>query len=260
MEIGVIESHKLPPMKEPRSLLILFLLFIVTKSSSQDFQINLLKVDLDTSKNQLLITYTIDNKAPSDKFHITIEIKRQNGESIEPKTITGDHGDNIKPGNTKIIIWDLGKDTISLDEDISVKIKGEKLTESFSKGSLLLRSIVFPGWGQTKMTGNPWWLAGIAAYGTLAGGFIYYQKSLSTYDLYSDATGQTRHDLQEQYDKEYNISKALFIASASIWVANIIWAAAMPNQKQPLKHANLYIKPVTIPRHQGAMLSLRVDF
>jgi hypothetical protein len=82
-------------MKKQRSIFILFFLFIVFKSSSQDFQLNLL--NLDFANNQLVITYSIDNLCVSDKFNIRIEIKRQNGEPIQLKTLTGELGDNIKP-------------------------------------------------------------------------------------------------------------------------------------------------------------------
>jgi hypothetical protein len=245
-------------LEKQKSLLILFFLLIVSKSLSQDFQINLLK--LDFANDQLIITYSIDDKNASDKFIIQVEIKRQNGELIQSEAITGDIGENIKSGNTRRILWDLGKDSIYLDEDISVKIKGEKNVKSYNKGKLILMSAVFPGWGQTKMTGKPWWIGGLAVYGTLAGGIIYHKKYLDTYDLYLNAGAQTRQDLAQQYEKEYNISKALIIASASLWVANIIWVAVAPNHEKPLKHANLYIEPVTIPYHQGATVSLRVDF
>jgi hypothetical protein len=247
-------------MKISRSILILFFLFLVYKSSSQDFQITQLKVEFNG--NQLLMSYNIDNKNPIEKFHITIQIKGGKGESIQPKTITGDIGDRIKPGANKRITWDLGKDAIYIDEDISVKLFGEKSIEYDSKGSLLLRSIVFPGWGQTKMTGKPWWLCGVAAYGALAGGVIYYNKCYDTSVIFNDPlTPQyEKAALEDKGSKEFLNSRIFSVTAASIWVANIIWVAVMPNQKQPMKHARLYIKPVTIPDYQGAMLSLRVNF
>jgi hypothetical protein len=247
-------------MKKRRAFLFLLFFVIVSKSLSQDFQINLLKTDF--SNNQLIITYRIDNKSASDRFLISIEIRRQSGEPIKAKTITGELGDNIKPGNAKIIIWDMGKDSISLDEDIYVKLIAEKRIESSGKGKLLLMSTIFPGWGQTKVTGQPWWLGGVAAYGALAGGIIFYNKCGDTADLYNDplTPPEDKADLKDQGDKEFRISRIFSITAASIWVANIIWVAVMPNQKQPVKHANLYFEPVTTPNYQGAMLSLRVNF
>jgi hypothetical protein len=211
--------------------------------------------------SQLHITYNIDNKNSKGKFNIRIEIHKQNGDPITPKSISGDLGDNIKSGNSKKIIWDLEKDTVYLDEDISVEILGNKLPESFRKGSLILMSTAIPGLGQTKVRGKPWWLCGVAAYGTLASGFIIYKSSLNTYDAYkAEDNPNTRTDQYNKAQKKLNIANTLFIASATLWVANIIWAAVTPNSNQPLKHVKVYLEPVTIPRKEGAMLSLRVDF
>jgi hypothetical protein len=247
-------------MKNSIFSFFLLFLFAVFKTSAQDFQITQLK--LEFNGNQLLISYNIDNKNPSEKFHITIQIKGERGDSIEPKTVTGDIGDRIKPGANKRITWDLGKDEIYIDGDISVQLFGEKSIDYYSKGSLMLRSIVFPGWGQTKITGQPCWLVGVAAYGAFAGGIVYYNKCVSTADLYNNPlTPQYKKAaLEDKGNKEFLNSRIFSLSAASIWVANIIWVAVMPNQKQPVKHAKLYIKPLAIPDYQGAMLSLRVDF
>jgi hypothetical protein len=241
------------------SVFFLFLL-IIYKSSSQDFQIT--QLQLDFSGNQLHITYNLDNKNSAGKFRIRIEIKRQNGLLIQPGAISGDIGENIKAGNNKVIIWDLGKDTISLDEDISVKLTGDIIAKSYSKGSLMLMSTVFPGWGQTKITGRPWWLCGVAAYGALAGGVIFYNKCYDTSIIFNDplTPKYEKAALEDKGSKEFLNSRIFSVTAASIWVANLIWVAVMPNQKQPMKHARLYIKPVTIPDYQGAMLSVRVNF
>jgi len=243
-----------------KKFLILFFLFIVSKSSSQDFQIT--QLQLEFINNQLVITYNIKGKNPDNKFLISIEIKKQNGEPIKANAITGDIGKNIKPGDARKIIWDIGKDSIFLDEDIFVKLTGDKIAESYSKGKLILMSTVLPGWGQTKMTGQPWWLGGVAAYGALAGGIIFYNKCYDTSVIFNDPlTPQNeKAALEDKGNKEFLISRIFSVTAASIWVANIIWVAVAPNYRQPMKHAKLYIKPVTIPNYQGAMLSLRVDF
>jgi hypothetical protein len=246
-------------MKKRRSFLFLLFLFIVLKSSSQDFQITQLK--LEFYGNQLHISYNIDSKNSTSKFHIEIKINKGNGDPITPKSISGDLGDNIKSGNNKRIIWDLKKDTVYLDEDISVEIKGEKHIESFSKGSLILMSTAVPGLGQTKVSGKPWWLCSLAAYGTLAGGFIIYKSSLNTYNAYkAEDNPNTRTDQYNKAQKKLNIANTLFITSATLWVANIIWVVVTPTSNLPLKHVKVYLEPVTIPKYDGAMVSLRVDF
>ena len=171
------QNHR--SMKKRRYFLFLLSLFIVTKLSSPDFQITQLK--LEFINNQLIITYNINSQNPADKFRISIEIKKQKGEPIKPNAFTGDIGKNIKSGNTRRIISDLGKDSIYLDEDIFLELKGEKIVESYNKGTLILISTALPGWGQTKMTGKPWWIGGVAVYGALAGGIIFYNKCVDTF-------------------------------------------------------------------------------
>ena len=224
-------------------------------------------MNLEFYDNKLHITYNIDDKNPSDKFIIKIQISRQNGEPVRTKSITGDLGDSINPGKNKTIIWDLEKDNFYINEDISVEISGEKLAssvqpgESISKSSLILMSAAVPGLGQTKMSGNPWWLGSFAAYGTLAGGFIIHKSSLDTYDKYKESMDRVKsEDLFDKAQKKLIISNTLFITSATLWVANIIWAAVSPDRNLPLKKAKVYLKPVTIPDNAGIMISLRVDF
>ncbi|MGD0756961.1 MAG: hypothetical protein ABR927_18080, partial [Bacteroidales bacterium] len=106
-----------------------------------------------------------------------------------------------------------------------------------------------------------WWLCSVAAYGTLAGGFIIYKSSLNTYNAYkAEDNPNTRIDQYNKAQKQLNIANALFVTSATLWVANIIWAAVTPNSNQPLKHVKVYLEPVTFPKYEGAMVSLRVDF
>jgi hypothetical protein len=198
----------------------------------------------------------------NDKFRIIIEIKKSNGESIVPKSITGDLGDNIKPGNNKIIIWDLGKDGFYLNEEITFEIFGEKQSQNFSRSSIVLMSVVLPGLGQTKMTSKPYWLGGVAAYGALAGGYIFYKSSLDTYELYDSEINDPlkREDLWNHVQKKYNISNILFISAATIWISNIIWASIAPISNQPGKYARLQLEPVVDPYYRGALVSLRIDF
>ena len=170
---------------------------------------------LEFINNQLIITYNINSQSPADKFRISIEIKKQNGEPIKPNAFTGDIGKNINqeiPGELSGI-W--GKDSIYLDEDIFVELKGEKIVESYNKGTLILMSTALPGWGQTKMTGKPWWIGGVAAYGALAGGIIFYNKCVNTADLYNDqlTPPEDKAALKDKGNNEFLISRDIFYHS-----------------------------------------------
>jgi hypothetical protein len=249
-------------MKMRVFLFSLLTIFVFYKSSAQDYQITQLKLEFDISKNQLLITYNIDSKSSNDKFNITVVVNRQNGESIQPKSISGDIGDNIRTGNLRRIIWDLGKDALFIDEDISVEVKGDEIIKSLNKSSLMLLSAVLPGLGQTKMTDKPWWIGGIPAYGALAGGIIFHKISLNTHDKYLLETKDipAREKLYNKCEKEWLISTGLFASAATLWAANMIWMAVAPDKQNPDKYINMYLKPAIFPEYVGTMVSVRVNF
>ena len=141
-------------MNKKSFILFLIFLFLVIKSFSQDFQITQPKLDYDG--NQLSILYDLITRKSSDKFYVRIEIENANGLAIQAKTLSGDVGENVTPGNNKKIVWIPEQDSVYLNEDVIVEIKAEKYIKSFNKGSMMLYSTVFPGWGQTKISkGKP---------------------------------------------------------------------------------------------------------
>ena len=249
-------------MKMRVFLYSLLTLFIFNKSLAQDFQITQLNLEFDISKNQLLITYNIDSKNSNDKFNITVVVNRQNGESIQPGSISGDIGDNIRTGNLRRIIWDLGKDSLFIDEEISFEFLCNKQIKYISKGSIVLMSVALPGLGQSKMTGKPWWIGGVAAYGALAGGFVFHKSCLDSYEDYKaeKTNSSVRADLWNQVQKKNSISNIFFISAASIWVSNLIWVSVTPNTNEPRKHAGVYLRPMAVPCYKGALVSLKLDF
>ena len=57
------------------------------------------------------ITYDVED-ADGDLLEITVEASDDDGETytIIPQSLTGDVGENITPGEGKLIVWDVGKD------------------------------------------------------------------------------------------------------------------------------------------------------
>jgi hypothetical protein len=240
--------------------LLLFFLFLVFKSFSQGFELTRPRLLIDG--NQLIIFYDIISKNSNDQFYIWVEIRKANGESIETKTFSGNIGANVKAGKDKKIIWTPEQDSIYLDEDIFVEVKAEKYIKSFNKGSLMLKSAVFPGWGQTEISnGKPLWFAGIAVYGTLAGGYIYHKKYLNSYDSYkTEEDPLKRVDLLDQTQKQLNISTVMLYSAVSAWAVNVLWIAFIPNKYHPLQNVKLSVNSSPGPYNRGLLFSLRFDF
>ena len=122
--------------------------------------------------------------------------------------------------------------------------------------------MVLPGWGQTNISnGKPWWVAGIAVYGTLAGGYVYHKKYLNSYDSYKTQEDPLkRADLLDQTQKYLNISTVMLYSAVSAWAINVLWVALTPNNYQPLQHVKLSLNSSPDLYNRGVLLSLRFDF
>lgn len=239
-------------------LILIFFPFTVI-SFTQGFLITPLKLEFDGK--QLQITYDFVNKSDADEFYVWVEMEKKNGQPLRVKALSGDIG-KTKSGKDKKITWIPDKDSIFLDEEVLVEVKAEKYIKSFNKGSMMLLSTAMPGLGQTKISkGKPYWLTGVAAYGALAGGLVVHQSYVKSYDSYRDEEDPTkRRDLLDKAQSQLNLSGALLVSGAAIWVANLFWVAATPNKYQPLKHVNLSLDQSRGPFKGTTLLSLKVNF
>jgi hypothetical protein len=247
-------------MKIQRLFLFLFSLFLMSRSFSQG--VLLTQPRLKTEGNELIIYYDIITRKLTDQLFIWVEMKRSNGEIIQAKALSGDVGANVKAGNNKKIIWSAEKDSIYLNEEIVVEVKAEKYIRSFHRGSMLLKAVVFPGWGEASISGSKlWWLTGITAYGTLGTGYLFNKKYLKSYGSYKVALDPLkRQDLLKQTQKELDLSSVMLYTAASVWVANILWVALVPNRYQPLQHTKLSINSAPDLYNGRLLFSLKLDF
>lgn len=230
------------------------------KSFSQGFLLT--QPRLEPDGNQLIIFYDIITRNLADQFYIWVEMKKSNGEIIQAKALSGDVGVYIKAGNNKKIIWSPEQDSIYLNEEVLVEVKAEKYVKSFNKGSMILKSIVFPGWGQTNISnGKPWWLTGIAVYSTLAGGYLYHTKYINSHASYkTEEDPLKRASLLRQTQKELNISTVMIYSAASAWLINVLWVTVTPNRYQPLQNAKFSLNSSPTSFKGGLFLSLKLDF
>src|SRR3990172_450083 len=178
----LLQNHNSSLMNKQELFLSVFLLFISLSISSQSPQIGIPKLEFDGQK--LLISYNIINENQSDQFYVWVVIQKKDGQILKMNSISGDLGD-IKPGKNKLITWEPAKDSVFLNEEVTVKVNAEKYVKSYNKGSAILLSVLVPGLGQSKMSkGKPFWLMGVASYGALAGGLVTYSGYKSNYDKY----------------------------------------------------------------------------
>lgn len=239
---------------------IIILLIVSFESSSQVFLITPPKLEY-TGKN-LQISYDIINKNNKDKFFVWVEMTKKNGEQITSASFTGDVGEMVQSGIRKMIVWEPEKDSIFLDEDVSVEIKAEKYLQTFNKGNAMLLSSVMPGLGKTIISkGKPWWLTGVVAYGALAGGIVTRKSYLKSYDSYlKEGDLIKRAAFYNQSQKQLSLSNVLIISGAAIWVVDLIWIAATPNHYKPMQHVKLRVDQSSGPNRGTPLLTLQLNF
>lgn len=136
-----------------RKLILLLVIFtsISVESFGQIEQIGTPKLDFDGQK--LTIQYDMNNASSSDQYYVWVLIQKKNGESVKMSSLSGDYGD-VKGGSNKVITWVPASDSVFLNEEVTVEIQAEKYIKSFNKGSVMLKSILLPGLGQTKVSGG----------------------------------------------------------------------------------------------------------
>jgi len=247
-------------MKTTKHILILFLFFLPFKSFTQSFQITPPKLEFDGY--QLKISYDFINNSQADQFYVWVEMEKKNGEMIAMESVSGDVGEKVKAGKNKQITWVPEKDEVFLNEEVFVEVKAEKYVKSFNKGSAMLMSTAMPGLGQTRISkGKPWWLAGVAAYGAIAGGMIVHNSYIKTYDSYRiEEDLSKRADLLNQAQQKMNLSSVLIVSGAALWAVNVFWVAITPNRYEPLQHVKLSLDRSPDPYNGSTLLSLKFNF
>ena len=246
-------------MKIPLYILT-FLLFLSLNSFSQGFMLS--KPVLHFTGQELHIGYDLISKKEKGHYYVWVETSKSTGEKLDMKALQGDFGEKIQPGSAKRIVWLPSKDNVFLSEEVYVEVKAEKYEKSFNRTSVLLRSVVFPGLGQTKASkGKPWWLTGVVSYGLVAGGVYQYSAFQKTYNSYrTEEDMSLRAELLNKAQKESILSNALLISGAAIWSANILWAAFQPNRYQPLKYAPVSFKTLASPGGLTGSLAFTYKF
>jgi len=96
-------------------LVIILFLFETIYSYSQSIQ----NVIFNEKENKIIINYDLIDSDNSHLYEITLEISNDGGVSFKslPKSLQGDIGKNIKPGEGKKIIWNVLKDVGELQGD-----------------------------------------------------------------------------------------------------------------------------------------------
>jgi hypothetical protein len=191
---------------------------------------------LEIHGENLNISYDILNSKPGERYSISLEVTDSKGSIINAQSITGDIGQSVEGGKNKKITWNYTSDNVKDEVNIYVKIVIRKYQASadseqiakqipaYTRGRLLLQSVVLPGLGLTKLNdGKPYWIMGVAGYGLVAGSIIFNSSSKSNYnDFLNSNQPQQEASYYKKYEDQKTISIVCAISAVTIWVADLI--------------------------------------
>lgn len=242
-----------------KHLHIIFLLSLAGAVSSQD--VFLTKPGLTFTDNQLTISYDLIDGVSNDKYFVWVEVVDNEGKTLKASGIWGDIGRNISAGNDRKIIW-IPEEGSFNGQKIFVQVKAERYVKSYDRNTMLFKSALLPGWGQSKVSnGKPWWLSSVAVYGMIAGSYFYHQRYHKYYDLYRiEEDPAQRAGYFKMSQNSVNVSTSALCASLSAWITNLIWVAAVPERYKPLQHVELSLDRSVAWHQTVPAFSLRFEF
>ncbi len=230
-------------------------------------------VDFNLVDENLVITYDIAKSKSGETFNVKVNILTTAGKNISAFALTGDIGPGVSGGEGKKIIWDLNKDNVYIDDEISVEVlidpalappmgTPEKSANHVSIGGALLRSAIFPGWGNRYVKGGgAYWLMGIAGYGAVGGAIFMNNKTANTFEDYqaSDVASE-RDQLFEDAQNYQSNQNALMYTAAAIWAIDLIWTGIQAGNANKRAAAKVDVGYYYNPVAKKPMVSITYKF
>ncbi len=197
------------------------------------------KPQLVFRNDSLIITYHINNCKANQQFRVWLDVSTVEGKKLIPRTLSGDVGEHVLCGATKKIYWNMGADSIFMDDVIYVKVMAETTEMQVTaakggNGKYFLASLLFPGSGLNLKKGNnkPYWLMGVVGYGGVASTLYFNQMAKTAHNNYVQETDQTqKDDYLQNYNDNKKYMKISAISTGTVWLANLIWTLAAPNSE-----------------------------
>ena len=238
-------------MKRTGFVFLLLLIFFSVLSAQERFKIS--KPELTLSDNIFTVKYDITGCGKGELIDIALVLLNSKGDTIKPRSISGDIGSRINCGISKTIIWDLSKDNVEIDEDIQIFLQGNPSVQvvsnvvapelnNITRGNILLLSAIIPGLGQKKASGKSTYLvfSGLV-YGSLGTSCYYnfFKSKQLKKDYLAASDIDQRDDLFLKWGKSYNMTKYFFYGAVGVWGINIIWSTLIPIRENPVKRMDI---------------------
>ena len=215
------------------STIILLGLFTANPLMGQKKKIVFENISMDVLGNQVRVNYDLIAPESTKSYDVKLIFVSQNHSVYIPYYISGDVGNNIKPGKQHSITWEIDKDIINLRDRLYpmlVSYSGERRNRYNGGPRNAFLSLLVPGLGD-YFVADP-----------LTMRFKPYQRTISAYGLvglgayalsqrYRDPDKETlsggiygRGDLHYKFfkwDAEF-----FFLIGGTIWVYDFLWVAS----------------------------------
>lgn len=193
--------------------------------------VKFISTELSPSDTTIEIVY--DLVGPKRRFYNTrLYYSNNGGNSFKGPLFSlkgeGERGDSLKIGPNKSLKWSFKRDNPYFDgKNIMFRLEAEEIPKISNGGPVnALRSLLIPGFGDTKVRNgyNYGWI-GFASYASLGTGIYFHFLSRDRYNDYLDRLPNTEDEhraLFNRAQRSQTISRAFFIAGASIWLADVV--------------------------------------
>jgi len=218
--------------------------------------------------DQLVITYDLVNTKSGEKFNISVKIFTKGGKEIDAQAFSGDVNSDVSGGYKKKIIWDIEKDIAYIEDEIIVRVLAElqnpKIIKPTYKGTALLLSTLYPGWGSAKITRKKTHvLKGLLAYGCVAGAVLYDYKAYDNYEKYKNSFDMEESDkFFEDAENQRMLSSVFLYSAVAVWsleYLNILLAKNRTRTTAGLNN-NISIDYTYNKIANTPMVTLKIDF
>lgn len=205
-----------------KNIIITLLLAIFSMlACAQSMEVNLQNIDFYHNNSDVIITYDIANYSSNELYTITVKVNRENGSLLNVISLEGDLI-NVLGGSGKKIIWKAKNDGYVLDEKIRITLSiTTKVSIPLAKH--LGKSIIYPGWGDSKIrNGKGYFLIGVAAYGAIGASVYMNHLSYKNYENY-----KTTFDIDEsnklfnKASQQQNLSYLFAATATAIWTVDL---------------------------------------
>ena len=240
------------------------LLFLHSLCSAQQVS-TITNPTLELRDNKIHIIYDILNSDTTEQFSVNIEITDSAGQVIEARSLTGDIGEHVPGGEDRRIVWNFMADNIYVDGDLYIQIQAVSDRRVFSRSSLILQSVAFPGLGLSRLAGKPHWIRGLAAYGCVAGSVALNRMAINTYQDYQNpGSAENAGTLLEKARQQDQASEVLAFVAAGIWITDVVWTLiGTSGMNQAVNRAagkGISVHPGYDPGIQAPVLSFNYRF